>query len=62
MVITMNESRIISPQMEMRNKAAIIMAYYEGATNDEDAKEIAQHFKIIEIDNFIKELVRKEMK
>ena len=62
MVITMNESRIISPQMEIRNKAAIIMAYYEGATDDENAKEIAQDFKIVDIDNFIKELVRKEMK
>ena len=57
----MNEqNRIISPQMEMRNKAALIMAYRMGAT-DENAKEIAQHFKIVEIDNFIEELVRREM-
>ena len=58
----MNEqNRIISPQMEMYNKAAIIMAYKSGATDD-NAREIAGQFKVVDIENFIRELARKEMK
>ena len=54
----MNEqNRIISPQMDAYNKAALIMAYNDGATNENDARQIAGHFKIIDIERFIRKLV-----
>ena len=47
--------------MAAYNKAALIMAYQSGATDD-NAKEVASTFKIVDIENFIRQLVRKEMK
>lgn len=57
----MRRNRIISPQMVAYNKAALIMAYKLGATDD-NAREVANKFRIIDIENFIRELVRKETK
>ena len=49
--------RIISPQMNAYNKAALIMAYKNGATSESQARQMAGGFKIAEIERFIRKLV-----
>lgn len=63
-MITMNENgkrKIISPQMAAYNKAAMIMAYNSGAT-EENAREIAGKYKIIEVEHYLEQLAEREMK
>lgn len=54
--------KIISPQMAAYNKAALIMAYKNGATSEIQAKQMAGSYKIAEVEKFIKKLIERERK
>jgi hypothetical protein len=54
--------KIISPQMAAYNKAALIMAYKNGATNESQARQMAGSYKIAEVEQFIRKLVERERK
>lgn len=43
--------------MAAYNKAALIMAYNDGAKNDIQAKQMAGGYKIAEVEKFIRKLV-----
>jgi hypothetical protein len=49
--------KIISPQMAAYNKAALIMAYKNGATSESQARQMAGSYKIAEVEKFIRKLV-----
>ena len=49
--------KIISPQMTAYNKAALIMAYKNGATSESQARQMAGSYKIAEVEKFIRKLV-----
>lgn len=51
--------KIISPQMAAYNKAALIMAYKDGAKTEPQAKQMAGSYKIAEVEKFIRKLIRE---
>lgn len=54
--------KIISPQMAAYNKAALIMAYKNGAKTEPQAKQMAGGYKIAEVEEFIRKLIERETK
>ena len=58
----MKKRKIISPQMAAYNKVALIMAYNEGATDEIQARQMADKYLLVDIKKYTEEFLRKEMK